>query len=302
MCIGRLEELSSRHPDPGSASQVVIIIIIAFGPYWCVGRLQELSRHPDPGPASQVIIIIIIIIIAFGLYWCVGRLQELSRHPDPGPASQVVIIIIIIIIIAFGLYWCVGRLQELSRHPDPGPASQVVPSCNPFCFNLQIMAPGVSWAASLSLSLWVPGQGLICDTCHQLSEGVSNPSSASLKDFIFAGICLAWFLSSLLLTVSGHQIRRILLRQVLMNVWIFFRVAGVGLYVSAPQSRTGLTFLSYLSRSLADRWGTTADFTTSFLHSSRFSAFRSMMFHSRPIHSLMLSSHRFLCLPLRLPP
>ena len=58
----------------------------------------------------------------------------------------------------------------------------------------------------------------------------------------------------------------------------------------------------YLSRSLADRWGTTVDFTTSFLHSSLFSAFRSMMFHSRPVHSLMLSSHRFLCLPLRLPP
>ena len=31
------------------------------------------------------------------------------------------------------------------------------------------------------------------------------------------------------------------------------------------------------------------------------SAFWSI-FHSRPVHSLMLSSHRFLCLPLRLPP
>ena len=60
--------------------------------------------------------------------------------------------------------------------------------------------------------------------------------------------------------------------------------------------------LSHLSRSLADSWGTTVDFTTSFLHSSRFSAFRSMIFHSKPVHSLMLSSHRFLCLPLRLPP
>ena len=59
---------------------------------------------------------------------------------------------------------------------------------------------------------------------------------------------------------------------------------------------------SHLSRSLADRWGTTVDYTTRFLHSSRFSAFRSMIFHSRPFHSLMLSSHRFLCLPLRLPP
>ena len=58
----------------------------------------------------------------------------------------------------------------------------------------------------------------------------------------------------------------------------------------------------YLSRSLVDRWGTTVDFTTSFLHSSQFSAFRTIPLHSRPVHSLMLSSHRFLCLPLRLPP
>ena len=61
-------------------------------------------------------------------------------------------------------------------------------------------------------------------------------------------------------------------------------------------------FLAYLSRSLADRWGTTVDFTTISLHFSRFSAFRSMIFHSRPVHSLMLSSHRFLCLSLLLPP
>ena len=40
---------------------------------------------------------------------------------------------------------------------------------------------------------------------------------------------------------------------------------------------------SRLSRSLADRWGTTLDFTTSFIQSSRFSTFRSMMFHSRPV-------------------
>ena len=66
----------------------------------------------------------------------------------------------------------------------------------------------------------------------------------------------------------------------------------------------GLFFLilSFLSRSLADRWGTTVDFTTSFLHSLWFSALRSMIFHSKRVHSLMLSSHRFLCLPLRPPP
>ena len=62
------------------------------------------------------------------------------------------------------------------------------------------------------------------------------------------------------------------------------------------------TYTFHLSRSLTDRWCTTVDFTTSFLHSSRFSAFRSMIFHSRPVHSLMLSSHRFFCLPIRLPP
>ena len=62
-----------------------------------------------------------------------------------------------------------------------------------------------------------------------------------------------------------------------------------------------LSYLNYLSHSLVDRWGTILDFTTSFLHFSRISAFRSMIFHSRPVHSLM-SSHRFLCLPLRLPP
>ena len=40
----------------------------------------------------------------------------------------------------------------------------------------------------------------------------------------------------------------------------------------------GLHLHLYLSHSLVDRWGTTVDFTASFLHSSRFSAFRSMIF------------------------
>ena len=58
----------------------------------------------------------------------------------------------------------------------------------------------------------------------------------------------------------------------------------------------------HLSRSQADIWGIIVDLTTSFLHSLRFSALGSMIFHSRPVHFLMLSSHRFLCLLLRLPP
>ena len=61
-------------------------------------------------------------------------------------------------------------------------------------------------------------------------------------------------------------------------------------------------FLSYLSCSLVDCWGTTVvDFTISFLHSLWSLAFCSSILHSRPAHSLMLSSHRFLCLPPRLP-
>ena len=50
------------------------------------------------------------------------------------------------------------------------------------------------------------------------------------------------------------------------------------------------------------RWGTIEDAATSLLHSSLFSAFCRVSFRSRPVHSRMLSSHRFFCLPLFLPP
>ena len=55
------------------------------------------------------------------------------------------------------------------------------------------------------------------------------------------GCCLVRFQSSLLLMVSGHRIRTILLRQVSMGVWIFFNVAAVVLRISAPYSRTDFT-------------------------------------------------------------
>ena len=108
------------------------------------------------------------------------------------------------------------------------------------------MGLGVSWVASLSLSLWVPSQGLTCDARHWHSEGVSNPSPASLEDFIFFWLLLAPFpdFSLLLLMVSGHRIRRILLLQLLMNFWNFFGVAAVVLRVSAPYSRIGFTVVS----------------------------------------------------------
>ena len=50
------------------------------------------------------------------------------------------------------------------------------------------------------------------------------------------------------------------------------------------------------------RWSTTDDFTTSFLHFSLFSAALWDSANSRPVHSLMLSSHLFPCLPCLLSP
>ena len=50
------------------------------------------------------------------------------------------------------------------------------------------------------------------------------------------------------------------------------------------------------------RWGTKDDFAFSFLHFSLFSTALWDLPNSRPVHSLMLSSHLFLCLPCLLPP
>ena len=50
------------------------------------------------------------------------------------------------------------------------------------------------------------------------------------------------------------------------------------------------------------RWGTADDFATSFLHFSLFFTALSDLPNSRPVHSLMSSSHLFLCPPCLLPP
>ena len=50
------------------------------------------------------------------------------------------------------------------------------------------------------------------------------------------------------------------------------------------------------------RWDTTDDFATSFLHFSLFSTALWDLPNSRPVHSLMLSSHLFLCPPCLLLP
>ena len=53
-----------------------------------------------------------------------------------------------------------------------------------------------------------------------------------------------WFVcchSSLLLILSGQRFRRIILRQLLMNVWIFFAVFTVVLQLTAPYSSNDFT-------------------------------------------------------------
>ena len=62
-----------------------------------------------------------------------------------------------------------------------------------------------------------------------------------------------------------------------------------------------LRILSHLSLKCEGRWGTTDDFTTSFLHFSLFSTALWDLPNSRRVHSLMLSCHLFLCLPCLLP-
>ena len=58
----------------------------------------------------------------------------------------------------------------------------------------------------------------------------------------------------------------------------------------------------HLTLNREGRWGTTDDFTNSFLNFSLFSTALWDLQNSRPVHSLMLSSYLFLCLPCLLPP
>ena len=58
----------------------------------------------------------------------------------------------------------------------------------------------------------------------------------------------------------------------------------------------------HLSLNRESRWSTTDDFVTSFLHFPLFSTALWDLANSRPVHSLMLSSHLFLCLPCLLLP
>ena len=71
--------------------------------------------------------------------------------------------------------------------------------------------------------------------------------------------------------------------------------------VLAGLSNTGLHLVSHLFLNREGHWGTTVDFTTTFLN-FWFSTALWDLENSRHVHSLMLSSHLFLCLPCLLPP
>ena len=58
----------------------------------------------------------------------------------------------------------------------------------------------------------------------------------------------------------------------------------------------------HLSLNCESCWGTTDDFTTSFLLFSLFFTALWDLANSKPVHSLMLSSYLFFCLPCFLPP
>ena len=66
--------------------------------------------------------------------------------------------------------------------------------------------------------------------------------------------------------------------------------------------RFGVHNHHHLSLNREGRWGTTYDFATSFLHFPLFSTALWDLSNSRPVHSLMSSSHLFLCPPCLLPP
>ena len=92
----------------------------------------------------------------------------------------------------------------------------------------------------------------------------------------------------------------------MLIMWLeIFRSNHCGMHISLGPKGLRSTFLlshHHLSLNRKGRWGTTDDFATSFLHFSLFSTAFCDFANSRPVLSLMLSSHLFLCLPCLLPP
>ena len=108
--------------------------------------------------------------------------------------------------------------------------------------------------------------------------------------FIF--VCLFWYVIRCLLHLS----------LVVRTSWLvqcFFNLCDIWcsvLLFGQPWYNPEVVHHYHLSLNREGRWGTTNDFTTSFLHFPLFCIALRDLVNSRPVHSLMLSSHLFLCL------
>ena len=159
--------------------------------------------------------------------------------------------------------------------------------------HLDCVTVGKAWVQQLAALIWV--SAFVWNFSVNAHTKNARWAAERSLNAPFASGCLTHFVPQTRISRFDQDVTSACKQESLvLDQYFHFCVPSVGV--------TLLILFSYLSRSLADGWGTTVDFTTSFLHSSGFSAFHSMIFHSRPVHSLTLSSHRFLCLPLRLPP
>ena len=121
-------------------------------------------------------------------------------------------------------------------------------------------------------------------TCHSQSQ---EPSICN-DDIYSASISFKWGMRQLIKIAVTEEAARWLQQE--QSLW------------ACPWNTAQPVNHHHPSLNCEGRWGTTDDFTTSFLHCSLFSTALWDLPNSRPVHSLMLSSHLFLCLPCRLPP
>ena len=106
----------------------------------------------------------------------------------------------------------------------------------------------------------------------------------------------SWLHQQRLWLTDGRDMAKVLLTALLVSLLTYIEVSGE---LQCSNMRVFTSLHSPITRK--DRWGTIDDFLTSSLHVSLFSTTLWESANSIPVHSLMLSSHLFFCLPLRLP-
>ena len=87
-----------------------------------------------------------------------------------------------------------------------------------------------------------------------------------------------------------------------VTVYLMVGVRLTGIIASLVNCSVVMTTCHQLYLHCEGRWGSKDYFTTSFIHFSLFSTALWNLAICRPVHSLMLSSHLFICLPWLLPP